>query len=220
MTSDAEKARLRRAVRASLESVTEEDARGAGRSVAENLERWPGWDAASVVVAYSAIHGELDCGPVIRAVQRAGKKLLLPRMRPGRVLEFAEIRDLGMLRAGRHGILEPVADCPKREIGEGTLLLVPGLAFDRRGGRLGRGGGYYDRALAVLPGSGRRVLRIGVGFDRQIVEAVPMTPLDARMDFIATESGLFAAGSPVAEGAPGSGSPEKPLEDEGRTTEE
>ncbi len=164
---------------------------------------WSGWKAASVVAAYSAIRGEVDCGPMIRAAWQVGKTLLLPRMQAGHNLEFAVVGDLGMLRPGRHGVLEPVAECPKRAIGEETLVLVPGLAFDREGGRLGRGGGYYDRALAASSGQRASAIRVGIGFDRQVLEAVPMTPLDVRMDFIATESGIFAVGSSAAGGPVG-----------------
>ena len=194
---------MRRAVRASLESVTEDEARRAGRVVAESLMGWPGWELASVIVAYSAIRGEIDCDPVVRAARKAGKTVLLPRMLPGYVLEFAVVGDPGMLRSGRHGVLEPDATCPKREIGEEALVLVPGLAFDREGGRLGRGGGYYDRALAASSGPRASAIRVGIGFDRQILAAVPMTPLDARMDFIATESGIFEVGSARRERRPG-----------------
>ena len=82
---------------------------------------------------------------------------------------------------GQFGIREPKAGCPEIPLERLGLILVPGLAFDLNGGRLGRGRGFYDRLLLQIRG-----VKCGIAFDEQIVEAVPMGKLDVRMDFILT----------------------------------
>lgn len=91
---------------------------------------------------------------------------------------------------GRHGVGEPGAGCAAIPLGEVDAVVVPGLAFDERGGRLGRGGGFYDR---LLGDSGLRAVRIGVCLEAQVVEAVPEGAHDARVDLIVTEQRVVRA---------------------------
>ena len=95
------------------------------------------------------------------------------------------------LRPGPWELREPFAD-PALAIDPGSidLILVPGVAFTRSGARLGRGGGYYDRLLSVLPAG---TCKIGVCFDAQIVSELPLHPHDQHVDFVATESGILAS---------------------------
>jgi 5-formyltetrahydrofolate cyclo-ligase len=105
-------------------------------------------------------------------------------------LEFVEVEAFEGLVRGRYGVLEPAAERPARSIRATGLVLAPGIAFDLRGGRLGRGAGYYDRALAPI-GKRRDGPRfVGVAFDLQIVDRVPMQRHDVFMDAVVTESGL------------------------------
>jgi 5-formyltetrahydrofolate cyclo-ligase len=83
--------------------------------------------------------------------------------------------------SGQFGIREPKAGCPEIPLERLGLILVPGVAFDLRGGRLGRGRSYYDRLLTEIQG-----IKCGVAFDEQIVETVPAGSLDVRMDFVLT----------------------------------
>ena len=215
-----EKTRLRRTMEASLRSVSRDDARRMGEVVADRLTAWSGWEAVKTVAFYAAIRGEVDTTPLFRAAQRASKSLLFPRMCEGDSLEFALVEDLGMLRPGRYGVLEPDETCPVQAIAEHTLVLVPGLAFDRAGGRLGRGAGYYDRALGAEGERDHRARRIGVAFARQVVEAVPMTSLDVRMDFVVTEAGFFATEPPGAESRKDASGSARTESDRGREKEE
>jgi 5-formyltetrahydrofolate cyclo-ligase len=128
-----------------------------------------------------------------RALDEA-KPVLLPRIAATGSLEFAALGDPLALREGRMGILEPPCALPPQSLDPDDLVLVPGLAFDREGGRLGRGGGYYDRALAVGRGAELRPLLIGVGFSYQLVERVPMGELDVRLDGVVSELELFETG--------------------------
>jgi len=188
---DPEKNRLRQAMMRNLESISASESRAAGEAIADRLASWSTWRSSSVVVLFATLRGEVDTQPLIERAQRAGKQLLFPRMLEGRTLEFAAVDEIGSLQPGRYGVLEPDRRCSARPIQTDAIVFVPGLAFDREGGRLGRGAGYYDRALAGCgDGSGRPRL-IGVGFDAQVVRNVPMNSLDMRMDAVVTEMGLF-----------------------------
>ena len=148
------------------------------------LGRWPLWQAARTVCAFAALRAEpdaLDPWP-------DDKRIALPRV-AGDALVFHWVTGRDGLLSGKFGILEPAADAAEAE-NEFNLILIPGLAFDLHGGRLGRGKGFYDRFLA-----GARGLRAGVCFDDRIVESVPIDPHDLRMDFVVTPSLIYRCGS-------------------------
>jgi 5-formyltetrahydrofolate cyclo-ligase len=108
-----------------------------------------------------------------------------PRIRPGdRCLDLAEAAP-GELVPGPVRALEPPPGALAVNPGEVDLVVVPAVAFDAQGHRLGRGGGYYDATLAVLP---PRCFRAGLAFDLQIVPSLPLEPHDARVDAVVTES--------------------------------
>ena len=192
MASDipAEKRRLRRSLRPLLAQVTPSQALAAGAAIAEHLVRSDIWQVSSRVVLFAARADEVDMTGLQRLALADSKPVLLPRVSASESLEFAALGDQERLQEGRFGILEPPPDAPRLPLRPDDLVLVPGLAFDRSGGRLGRGRGYYDRALALDLDAERRPLLIGVGFSFQIVERVPMTALDVRMDGVVSELGL------------------------------
>lgn len=130
---------------------------------------------------------EIDTAPLIARVRAAGKGLLLPRMAEGRRLEFAVVDSLDGLEVGRYGILEPSRACEVSLPSATDLICVPGLAFDRSGGRLGRGGGYYDRSLPASRDDPGRPRLVGVGFSFQLVARVPMTERDLWLDDVVTD---------------------------------
>jgi 5-formyltetrahydrofolate cyclo-ligase len=120
-----------------------------------------------------------------------GKRIAVPVMgaQEQRLL-LSEIRDSDSpLIPNRFGILEPSREGLRPQpVNSVDLFLLPGFAFDQRGGRLGYGRGYYDRLLAEAPTT---IPKIGLAFAFQIVENIPQLPEDIRMDYIVTESGLF-----------------------------
>ncbi len=194
-TANEAKQLLRERMRGMLSSVSEEEALSAGGRISEALQLSPEWHRARRIALYSSLPGEVDTGPIWDAARRASKSVLFPRVIPGTQLEFATVEQPGQLRAGRFNVLEPNHECPVSRLDERTLVLVPGLAFDRRGGRLGRGAGYYDRALShasksVMADATHRPLRFGIGFELQIVSSVPMGRYDVRMDGVWTEASV------------------------------
>ena len=118
----------------------------------------------------------------------AGRALLWPRIDPAGALGFASCPRWEDLREGRYGVLSPPTDRPARPLERGDLVLAPGVAFDAAGRRLGRGGGHYDRALAAAPAG---VVALGVGFDFQRIDEVPVEAEDVPVDAVLTECGLL-----------------------------
>ena len=132
--------------------------------------------------------GEPDLRPLLHDLHRTGRVVLLPETPPrGQPLRFRRWIPGTAMLPGRYGTCHP--DGP---VATPDLLLVPLLAFDAQGGRLGYGGGYYDRTLAALT----RVAAIGFGFACQEVASVPVGPHDVRLALVATELGSRHLGPP------------------------
>jgi 5-formyltetrahydrofolate cyclo-ligase len=138
------------------------------------------------VAGYGAMGAELDPGPLLARLSGKGAVILLPVVvRRGEPLRFREASDPEGHVPDAAGILAPPPDAPEATP---DLILAPLLAFDRFGGRLGYGGGYYDRTLAVLR-AGPGVVAVGVGFAAQEVGEVPREAHDQFLDAICTEIG-------------------------------
>jgi 5-formyltetrahydrofolate cyclo-ligase len=154
----------------------------------------PAFARAGAVALYAAMPDEVSTCPMQRAAREAGKRRLLPRICEDRRLEFAECGRWEDLRPGRYRVLEPPADAAVLALCDVDLVVVPGLAFDRRGGRLGRGGGYYDRALAEARGrsGGGGPFVVGLTSSNQLVEEVPREAFDQLVDVVVTERELIA----------------------------
>jgi 5-formyltetrahydrofolate cyclo-ligase len=190
MSVEEAKRRLRRAMQAQRRAVGGAQRAAAGAAVAQRILAAPEFAAARRVALYVALPDELPTDALLRAVLGSQRPLLLPRTEHHGGLDFAAVRDLGELVRGRFGAHAPAADAPAERLADGDLVLLPGVAFDRRGGRLGRGLGGYDRALAA---GGQALVSIGLGFAFQLVEAVPCAAHDRRVDAVATELELVRA---------------------------
>ena len=188
---DAEKKRLRLSMKATLESISTKEAAAAGEAISNRLAGWSSWRSSLVVALFATLPGEVDTQPLIELARRDGKQILFPRIHARGTIEFAVVEEAASLQPGRYGVLEPDLQCPTLQLDAHTIVFVPGIAFDRAGGRLGRGAGYYDRVIAGCEESAGRPRFIGAGFDKQVIEAVPMNSRDMRMDGIVTETGLF-----------------------------
>lgn len=137
----------------------------------------------AVVGGFWPLAGEIDCRAALLALVGRGHVAGLPVTPPlGQALSFRRWRPGVALRAGRFGTAEPTGESVVP-----TVVLVPLLAFDRSGRRLGYGGGYYDRTLERMPG----ILAIGCGFAVQEVDRVPTETHDRRLNAVATEAGVI-----------------------------
>jgi 5-formyltetrahydrofolate cyclo-ligase len=159
--------------------------------VARLLQSTPEFRRASRLVAYAALADELPLTAVIEAARGQGIRLLWPRQSADGGLEFAPAERIEELLPGRYGVLEPPAAAPAERLGADALVLVPGVAFDAAGGRLGRGGGAWDRALAGARGA----VVFGVGYEIQIVDRVPREEHDHLMHAVLTEACLRRCGA-------------------------
>lgn len=157
----------------------------AGARLAALLPSLPG----GPVALFRALPEEIDTEPLIAVVLRTGRSVLLPRQEGrGRPLAFHAWRPGDPSMPGPFGVLEPVPIAPRLRP---AALLVPLLAFDREGRRLGHGAGFYDRTLGALRAAGGRPPAFGLGFAFQEVERVPAGPDDEPLDGILTEAGTI-----------------------------
>src|SRR5438105_8614987 len=159
----------------------------ASEAIAARIVALPEFAAAPAILLTLPFRSEWDTQLVARAALAAGKALMVPRVdAAARVLSLHRIESLtDAILPGYRGIPEPRADAPHAAAHEVTLALVPGVAFDGAGRRLGYGGGYYDRLLPLLP---RAAPRIAGAFEAQLVDEVPAAPHDLSVDLIVTES--------------------------------
>lgn len=173
-------------------SLARRDRVAAGDAVARIACALPEFECARRVAAYVALDDEVPTRAILDAVLASGRVLLLPRLAAKR-LEFAAVAGLTALRRGGFGVFEPQSSSAALELAPDDLVFLPGVAFDRRGGRLGRGGGHYDRAF---PPATAAPLLLGVAFSFQLVDAVPVGPADRRVDGIVTELGIVRTAIP------------------------
>ena len=144
--------------------------------------------AAKSVLAYWSFGTELDTHGFFDRVLRDGKMAVLPRIdKASKSLTLHVVKGHGDLVDGVWGIREPRPDSPTVAITDIDLVLMPGLAFDRAGNRLGYGAGYYDRLLAP---TFAKPVRLAAAFDFQVVDAVPAGPSDQPFHILVTESQL------------------------------
>lgn len=190
------KRELRRLMTERRSSLTEHERIAQSLLACGEAARWIETNSCSVILAYCAFRTELSLTALLEWGWKNGLTMLLPRcVTEDRSMILHQVRGPEELAAGAYGLLEPVPN--KSPVWERLELLdavlVPGLAFDRTGGRLGYGAGYYDRfrdRLAHSQIAGSHAKWVGVGYDVQMIEEVPMAAHDARMDWLLTGSGI------------------------------
>jgi len=177
------KAELRRAIRARLKAMTPERRAAHSVKACALLEQQTVWKRARLIFFYAPVAEELDIWRLVQDSLAAGKTVALPRFDSVTqryvACQITDVaRDLG---EGQYGIREPGGHCIAVPPNRLDLILVPGVAFDVHGRRLGRGKGFYDQMLATVRGT-----TCGVAFDEQIVEAIPVEPHDVHLNCILT----------------------------------
>jgi len=205
MDPTAEKQALRQRMRRIVRSIPPGEAAARSLRLCERLENAPPVAVARCVLLTLAIPWEADLLPLGQRLLERGCEVCVPRvdwsaraMTPVRVASLTE----GFVE-GRFGVREP-AEGALVEVERLDAVLVPGLAFDGAGGRLGRGAGFFDRLLGRVRRANRAWV-CGAGFEAQFVDRVPVEAHDVPLDAVATEDRLLLC----AEGASGSAGPEK-----------
>jgi 5-formyltetrahydrofolate cyclo-ligase len=177
------KTELRSQVRAALEKISPAVRAVESIGLCERLEAQ--LQSARTILFFAPLPDELDVWPLLEKFLAAGKICALPSFDPASENYFArrlENLDTDIV-TGKFGVRELVSSCAEIPLAKFDLVLVPGVAFDLAGNRLGRGKGFYDRLLEKVSG-----VKCGVGYDFQLVEKIPAEPHDAKVNFIVTPS--------------------------------
>ncbi len=164
--------------------------RGASQSIVDKLEELDEFKSAECVALYKAIAGEINVDRLFSSCWSLHKRCCIPVYNSNaKIYEFAEIDINTSFRTGNYGIQEPEAPTlvPVEEI---DLMIVPGVAFDPSGNRLGRGGGYYDRLLSRFAGNS-----VAVAFDFQVFPRIPCDSHDIPVNAVVTEAKTIKVGN-------------------------
>lgn len=184
-----DKKELRIYIRSEKKRYSEEKLEEMSHRICRALSEHPRILSAEVVLLYWALPDEVRTEELVASLASSGKTVLLPKVVSDSEMTIHRFTSVADLAAGAYGILEPSGEkvsmealrqmAEKGSDGTGGMVgVIPGMAFDRDGHRLGRGKGYYDRFLSALPG----MYRIGVCFPFQLQPEVPAEPWDVKMD--------------------------------------
>jgi len=180
--SSPEKDAIRRLALARRSRIDPAERAARGTAIVERVLALPEVIEADPVLAFVSIRSEVPTDLLLQTLLDAGKTLVLPHVADDGSMRAAPVASLDELRPGYRGIPEPRARL-RLAPAEPAIIIVPGVAFDPSGGRLGYGGGFYDRFLAAAPA----VPRIGVCFEVQVFDEIPMAEHDQRVHVVVTE---------------------------------
>jgi 5-formyltetrahydrofolate cyclo-ligase len=170
-------------------SLSSAEAMLRSRQIQERALHYPPYIASSAVAIYSPVENEVSTELIREHALTTGKKLFYPKSGGGTNFDMVRVQTPAGLAPGRHGILEPTGDqIMTRQDHDGLVIFVPGLAFDLRGNRLGRGGGWYDR---LLVGFNEGVRRVALAYEFQIKEELPAETWDCKVDHVITEGRII-----------------------------
>ncbi|MGK5510023.1 5-formyltetrahydrofolate cyclo-ligase [Brevibacillus formosus] len=190
MDQKTNKKQLRSHILERRKSMSAKEREQLSREVCEHLLSHERLADAKTIMAFHPFGDELDILPFLHEAKKRGQDIWLPltNVAERRLIPY---RYTGphMLKQGVYGIWEPdPALAEEADVLHLDAIIVPGVAFDNKGGRMGYGGGYYDRFLATLK---KLPFLVGVGFSIQVVEHVPLESHDVLLDAVVTEKGLL-----------------------------
>ena len=183
MTLTEQKAALRREIRATLKNIPSSACAAASAQLCARLKEQSFWKNAASVLFFAPLPDEADLWPLLEETVAGGKIAALPRYDPAdHSYDARRVQNpQNEIAIGPFGIREPKSGCAEIALSRLDLIIVPGVAFDLCGRRLGRGRGFYDRLLVETCG-----VKCGVAFDEQIAVEVPAGAQDLQMNFILT----------------------------------
>ncbi|MEU3523797.1 5-formyltetrahydrofolate cyclo-ligase [Streptomyces sp. NPDC038707] len=175
--------------------MTAADIQETGRALAEHALELPGLTAGRTVAAYVSVGTEPATLPLLEALRTRGVRVLLPALLPDNDLDWGEYTGPDCLEQVRHGGKMALSEPSGPRLGPDAVtaadvVLLPGLAVDARGMRLGRGGGSYDRVLARLERAGARPRLVVLLYDTEVVTRVPAEAHDRPVHAVVTPSGV------------------------------
>jgi 5-formyltetrahydrofolate cyclo-ligase len=184
---------IRRRMRAALRRMPPEDRRVHSEAIQNHVLALPAWQQAQTIMLYMSMPYEVATDKLIRHLREAGRSFVVPKCQDGHILP-CRIRDPETdLVPNSWGLREPKPEAltgaaPARP----DFILVPGIAFDRQGNRIGHGGGYYDRFLSRWPEDTPHPYILPVAFSRQVIEQCPREPFDYKFSRLLTEKSLLS----------------------------
>jgi 5-formyltetrahydrofolate cyclo-ligase len=179
------KSRLRTSTLDARRGLAREERRSASAAVVDRLLALQEVQRSRTVLLFAAMPDEVDLTGMVGPLRQRNVRTLFPRVRGPR-LELVAASDLLTLQLGHRGVREPAGPSIDPDVVD--VAIIPGVAFDPHGGRLGMGGGHYDRLLAELS---EETLRVGVCFACQVVPKVPREPHDEPVDLVVTERARY-----------------------------
>ncbi len=186
--SKTEKSFLRQQMLKKRSALNWLQVQGKSHEMTQYLFLLPQFVQANTVLVYLPIKNEVDTFPIIKTIWQQNKQVVIPICQPDNKLLLSHFNNIDDLTEGTFGIMEVKEDCldpvPSSSV---EIVLVPGLAFDKSGHRLGYGKGYYDRFLKTLP---PKTPKVALAFDFQFLEKLPAEEHDVPLDIIVTNEGI------------------------------
>jgi 5-formyltetrahydrofolate cyclo-ligase len=182
------KSALRKQMRAVRGALPESACDARSEEIASRVLTLPELDTATTVLAFASIRNEARTRPIIEAMHRAGKRVALPRVSENELVLHVVESDTDLVE-GAFSVPEPPKDAPRIEPSAVQFALIPALAVDQRGYRIGYGGGYYDKLLPSLDSA----CACAIAYDFQLIAEVPNLPFDVAVDLIVTDARVIRA---------------------------
>ena len=175
-----DKKRVRELLAQKRRLLSKEDIAEQSSKVVAAVEQMPCFQSAKTVLIYYPTHNEVDLLSLIKRYKK--EKMFLFPVVHRKAMTVCPYEGNKKMHRGKFNIPEPTTEPYQGDI---DLILVPGVGFDKTGNRLGRGGGYYDKFIGRI---GKKTLLVGVGYDFQLVEEIPASSWDKRLDYVVTPS--------------------------------
>lgn len=187
--TDFFKKKLRKEIQEKRDSIPITDRKKRSKIIAEKFHNTNYYADSNNILTYYPFGSEIDTAIVISQALKNNKSIILPKVY-GQELKLYYVDKLPeQLERGQYGIMEPIPHfCKPAEIKDIDLVVIPGLGFDKNLNRLGYGKGFFDRLLALIP---KEVKKIALCFDVQVVENIPISEHDIKIDLLITESKIY-----------------------------
>ena len=163
----------------------------------KNVLSWEKYKRARRILIYFPYAGEIDVKRLCEFAETPQKRFFLPQIRGEGIMTLGEYTQDCQMTAGEYGIMEPVCEVADGSMFDIDLVIAPAIACDKNGGRLGQGGGYYDRFLKELRRKNPAAVFSAAVYDFQVVDKLICEQHDVKMDYVISPSGIFC--EPLAE---------------------
>ena len=188
-----EKTSLRKRILDARNALSKDEIEDKSRRILEQLLHLEAVVTASEVFTYVSFGSEVDTFGLIKSSIQSGKKVYAPKILDKGIMEFYRVTSLGQLVPSKYGILEPTSSEQGCLSGNHQVMVLPGVAFDSSNNRMGYGGGYYDRYLAIYDQG--KTTKIALAYELLMVDLLPVKDYDKKVDLIVTEYAIYDSNS-------------------------